>query len=155
MAWWLPLILFSWASVQGLTYSGWLYSCFICVWTSDTVSRGCVHIRAGHILPGWVWVRWGLITGMPWASCCSTIIRISCGPGWTGRGLVGFCPCCCLKLGPASGTNLGMSSLPCAELCSLLASTSWELTWSSCQNDHWVSHWKRGVDPWPTFLDSF
>ena len=53
------------------------------------------------------------------------VIRINGGSSWTGRGLVGSCPYF-LKLGPASGTTLGVFSSPQAELCSLLTSTSWE-----------------------------
>ena len=106
-----------------------LYGHFICVWASDVVSRGCVHVRVNNILPGRVWVRWDLITSTPQTSCHSTIIRISSSPGWPGRGLVCSCLCCWLKLGPASSTNLGVSSSSSAELCSLLALTSWESTW--------------------------
>ena len=65
-----------------------------------------------------------LISGTPH----STIISISRGPGWTGRGLVGSCPCCS-KLDQAFSNNLGMFSSLCKELCLLLTSTSWELTW--------------------------
>ena len=106
---------------------GGSYGHFVCVWGSDAVPRSCIHIRVKHILPGWVWVRWGLITGTPQSSFHITIMRISGGPGWTRWRLVGSCSCC-LELVLVSGTNLCMSSLPCAELCSLLASTSWEST---------------------------
>ena len=102
-----------------------LHSHFVSAWAFNTVSGSCGHIRVGLILPWWVWVRWNLISSTPWASCHSTVIRISSSSGWTGRGLVGSYPCCWIKLGLASSTNSGMSSLPCAELCSLLALTSW------------------------------
>ena len=75
------------------------YSHFICVWASDAVPRSFVDIRVGHILLGWVWVRWGLITCTPQTSCHSTIIRISCGPGWTGRRAGRFLPLLLVKAG--------------------------------------------------------
>ena len=83
---------------------GGSYGQCICVWAHETVPRGCIHSRVGHILPWQVLFRWGLISGTPQASCHSTIIRISSGPSWTGRGLPGFCPHCS-KLDPASSTN--------------------------------------------------
>ena len=55
------------------------------------------------------------------------------------KGLLGSCPCCWLKLSPASSNNLGVSSSPIAELCSLLP---WLLgSWhgSFCHDDDWVS----------------
>ena len=107
---------------------GGSYGHFICVQASDAVPRSCVHIRFDHILPGQVRVRWGLTTSNPWPACHSTIIMIGSGPGWTGRGLVGSCSCCCFKLVPVPSTNVGMSSLPCAVLCSFLPVTSWEST---------------------------
>ena len=108
---------------------GGAYGHFVCVRTCDVVSRSCVHIRVDRVLPGKVWFRWDLITSTPQTSYHSTIIRISGDSRLDWKGLVGSCSCCCLKLGPASGTNFGMSSSPCAEICSLLALTSWELTW--------------------------
>ena len=104
---------------------GGSYSHFICVWASDPVLRSYVHIRASHVLPGQVWVRWGLITNTPQISCHSAIIRISGGPGWTGRVAGRFQPLLFVKAGPSSGTNSGVLII-CAELCSVLASTSWE-----------------------------
>ena len=43
-------------------------------------------------------------------------------------GLTGSC-LHCLELVPVPSINLGMSSPPCVEQCSLLVSTYWELTW--------------------------
>ena len=115
---WLLLILFSWASVQRLPllslqeahtlfwYFLWAgsYGHLICVWTWDTVPRGCVQVRVIHILPWWLWVWWGLVPSGLWASCYSPIFQINGGPSWTRGGLVGSCPHCS-KLGPASSTN--------------------------------------------------
>ena len=129
-SWQLSLILIKWASVQMFVFAQFtgcpyppsillmssLYGHFICVWTCDAVSRGCVQIRVSHIFPWWVRVQWGINLSAPWASCSYPVIGISDGPGWTGRGLAGSCPLCSV-LGPASGTNLGVISLPPGELC--------------------------------------
>ena len=71
-------------------------SYLICVWTHDVVPGGWLHVRVGHIPFGHVWVRWSptvvgvtvtvLIPSTPWGSHHSTIIRISGGLSWTGRG---------------------------------------------------------------------
>ena len=62
-----------------------------------------------------------------WAFCSCFIIRVSNGPAWTGRGLSGSC-FHCSELGLASSIGSGMLSLPCVELWSLPASTSWDST---------------------------
>ena len=41
---------------------GGSYGNLICVWTCDTVSRGCVHVRVGPILPWCIWVGGSLIS---------------------------------------------------------------------------------------------
>ena len=69
-----------------------LYGHLICAWVCDTVSIGCMQIGVSHILLWWVGVQWGLISSAPWASCSCSIIRISDGPGWTGRGASRFPP---------------------------------------------------------------
>ena len=56
------------------------------------------------------------------------IIRVSNGPGWIGSWLSGSCTLC-WELGLALGVGSGMLLSPWAELWSLHAPTSWELTW--------------------------
>ena len=108
--------------------AGSLYWHFICVWVCNTVSGGCFHVRVIHILPWWVRIWWGLIPSTPQAICSCPIIRVSNGPGWTGRGRLGGSCSHCSELGPASGISSDMLSLPCVELWLLLTLTSWELT---------------------------
>ena len=130
-SWLLLLILFSWASIQRLPFLslhvGSLYGHHFCVWAWDGISRGCVHVRVIHILPWWLWVQGGMIPSTLQAPCHSPILHIKGGAGWTGGGLTGSCPHC-LELVPVAGINLGVSLLPCTELCKLLVLTSWELT---------------------------
>ena len=48
------------AESTGSSYLLWVFLLdslnghFVCVWAHDTVSRGWVHVRCGHILPWWV-----------------------------------------------------------------------------------------------------
>ena len=138
--------LFSWPSVQRLPLLNLQEACtllwyflwavhtdhLICVWTQDTVCQRLCPCQSHPYSP--------LMTLSPrrpdslvpfQASCC--IVPSSWINGGPSHGLEdadwqGSCSYCS-KLGPASGTNSGMFSLPWAELCSLLTSTSRELTW--------------------------
>ena len=65
----------------------------------------------------------GLIPGTLWASYNCPIFWINGGLSWAGRGKAGSC-LHCSKLGPASSTSSGVFSLPQADLCWLLTSTS-------------------------------
>ena len=103
-----------------------LYRCFVCVWTHDAVSRGCVQIRVSHIFPQRLRVCWGMIPSTLWASCSYSIIRISNDPGWTGWGASQF-PVSVLS--PASSTNLGVILSPCNKLGPLSSSASWAQMW--------------------------
>ena len=104
------------------------YIHFICVWATDAVPRNCVHIGVNHILPRWV----SQIRTDHWYSSNFLLQYCHQDHQWPWvrleGGWVGSCSCCCLKLVPVPSTKLGMSSLPCTELCSLLALTSWEST---------------------------
>ena len=43
---------------------------------------------------------------------------------------------------PVSGVGSGIWSMPCVELCSLLTSTSGEVTWDLFHEDGKVGHWE-------------
>ena len=91
------------------------------------VGAGCVQVRVSYIPPWQALVQRCLISSTLWASFSCPIIRICKGPEGTGSGLEDSC-LCWSKLGPVFSINSGVQSLPCLELCSLLALTSWELT---------------------------
>ena len=109
--------------------AGSLYGHLICVWAWDAVSRGCVHVRVIHILPWQLWVQGGLTpvlfelpATVPSSRSMVALIGLE---GW----LTGSCPCNVQSWSQYPVSTLGVSSSPCAELCSLLVLTSWELTW--------------------------
>ena len=139
-AWWLSPILFSWASdlpllrLQG-AHDLFCYFLWAVCWVTSSVSEHVAQSSEAVSISD-------LATFSPEESesdeACSlvhlelhaTVPSSGSAVALVGleRGLVGSCPCF-LKLGPVSGTNVGMPSSPCAELCSLLDSNSWELTW--------------------------
>ena len=142
MAWWFSLILFSWASVQRLPWLSLWEACDL-FWYFFWAVQMVTWSVSQHVMQSleavsisesatssldesesdeaWSPVILELPATVPSAGSVVALVGLE----WE---LVGSCPCYCLKVGPASGTNLGMSSLPCAELCSILSSTSWELT---------------------------
>ena len=108
ISWWLLLILFSWASIQGLlllslqeAYTLFWYLLWAVhmdtssvseVWAWEAVSIHCVHFRVTHFLPWWFLVWEGLIPSTLWAPCCSPIFWINGGPSWAGGGTDWFLP---------------------------------------------------------------
>ena len=152
MAWWLLPIHLSWASDQRLPLSRLQEVC-----TSSCTSCGqfwwlphlclskwdnCQRLTPYQSQPCSFWMCMSQIRSHcawhcshhpdPWYSSRlpPTVLsyRISGGFSWTGRGNGRFLPCGS-ELGLNSDAIVGISSLPCAELCSLLASTSWESKW--------------------------
>ena len=105
----------------------------ICVWTCDVVPGDWLHVRVSHICSRHVWVGSFALLSLSWSPMLLEVPITM--PLWgSAVALVGLegelegsCSCGS-ELGPASGTNLGMFSLPCVELHLPLALTSWEST---------------------------
>ena len=141
-SWQLSLILFSWASVQMLPLLSlqhaltllWYFLQAVCMDTSSVSEHEMQSSEAVSKLESatfsldelesseaWSPVLHRLPAAVPSSGSMKALVGLE-------GGLVGSCPHCS-KLGPASSTNLGMFSSCHAELCSILTSTSWELTW--------------------------
>ena len=141
MAWWLLLILYSWVSVQRLPLMSlqeahilfqYIYQ-VVCIVTSSVLStwhsvqRLCLYQSWPYPpLMSLSQMRPDLWYSLSFLPEYHHQIQWWLWLDWKGAGR--FLLLLLFKAGPASGTNLGMSSSPCAELCSLLALTSWELT---------------------------
>ena len=139
MSWQLSLILNSWASVQRqpLLSPGILYTLLVLL-VGNLDGHLCLSIRCSlqRLCPYWSQPHSALmslslmgpdlqysLSFLPQSFHQDPIVALV---GLEGE-LAGSFPHCS-KLGPASSTNLGVSSSPCTELCSLLTLTSWEPT---------------------------
>ena len=136
MIWWLLPILFCWASVQRLPLLSlqeahtlfWYFFCTVLGHMMQSLEAVSISELASSSIDksesdeAWSLVFLDLPATAALSGSAVAVIGLE-------EGLVGSCPCCQIKPGPTYSTNLGMFLLHCAELCSLLASISWELTW--------------------------
>ena len=142
MSWQLSLILFSQASIQRLSllnlqeaytlfqYLLWAI-CMDTLFVSEHVTQfaGAVSISESSMFPlgesesdeAWCQVLCELSAAVP--SSGSAIALVGLEGGLAGSWSL------CSELGPASGTSPSMLLSPFVELWSLLALTSWDLTW--------------------------
>ena len=152
MAWWLLQILLSLASDQRLPLSRlqeahtlFLYFLWVVLTVTSSVSEQVTQsweadsrselatfsldASKSDEVPLWL-VLLSLSRSLVLLKASSTVPlsgSVVAVVGLQGR-LVGFCPCGS-ELGLISNANADVFSLPCVELCLLLALTSWELTW--------------------------
>ena len=80
--------------------AGSSYRHIICVWTWDTVPRGCIHVWVILITPGWFWARGSQILSNLWTSCHRSTYWTNSGPRGAGR--TGRFPPSLFRTGPVS-----------------------------------------------------
>ena len=140
-SWWLLLILFIWVSIQSLPLLSLQNTLILFLYFFWTVGRDTSSVSEQERQSPEAMSRWesamfpfdGPKTEDIWSSVLSELPVTALLSGSAGP-LVGLeeglkdCCLCCLEPVLVSGVKSGVWSLPCVELCSLLTSTSGEVT---------------------------